>query len=126
LIVVTQQAKSLMIEPRDLRGVSYAAEVAMVARHLAGEAPAPGDPPLTDGLVQRLVAPAVVTHAGVMDALRAWAAAHHRPLVEGIAAVDARRDLLVTWVHLAPLANKMLARAIAQEIVPQASGLRRR
>jgi hypothetical protein len=126
LIVVTQQAKSLLVEPPHLRGLTYATEVALVARHLAGEAPTPGDPPLVDGLVQRFTAPALVTHAGVMDALRVWAAEHDRPVVEGIAAVDARRDLLVTWVHLAPLANKMLARAIAQEIVPQASGLRRR
>jgi len=126
LIVVTQQAQSLLVEPAHLRGLSYEDEVTMVTRHLAGEPPRVGDPPIVDGPVQRLVAPAFLTHAGVMKAIRAWAVEHRRPVVDGIAALDDRRDLVVTWVHLAPLANKVLARAIAQAIEPEASGPRHR
>jgi hypothetical protein len=38
-------------------------------------------------------------------------------LVDGIRTLDRQRELVVTWVHLAPPANKALAKAIAAGIV---------
>jgi hypothetical protein len=126
MIAVTQQARSLMVERPDARGLSFADEMTLVRRRLGGDDagnPVPGTPPLTDGLVQRFTAPAFVTHGAVMQVLARWAAERDVPLVDGIAALDRRRDLVVTWVHLAPLGNKLLARALAPEILRQAPPL---
>jgi hypothetical protein len=57
-------------------------------------------------------------HGGALDdGKRAWAKANGVPLVDGIVVLDRQRDLLVTWVHLTPPANEVLAKAIATTIL---------
>lgn len=118
LIVVTQQMRSLLIEREQLHGVTYADEVAFARRAVdqAGTAGAP-----SYNAMQLSMGAMLVVHSYVTNAVRAWAAAEHVPLVDGIALLDADRELILTWVHLAPKANETLARAIAAEIRAEAA-----
>jgi hypothetical protein len=52
-----------------------------------------------------------------MRGVREWASVNGVPLVDGIAVLDHERDLLSTWVHLSPPANKALAKAIATKVL---------
>jgi lysophospholipase L1-like esterase len=117
LIVVTQQMRSLLIEREQLHGVTYDDEVAFAKRAVeAGGAGGKGY-----NALQLSMGAMLVVHSYVTRAVRAWAAAEHVPLVDGIALLDADRDLILTWVHLAPAANESLARALAAEIRAVAS-----
>jgi hypothetical protein len=69
------------------------------------------------GFVQAVTAASFVVHAGVMDAVRGWAARQDVELVDGIARLDGHRDSLVTWVHLDARGNKLLAKALASRIL---------
>jgi lysophospholipase L1-like esterase len=104
-VVATQQASSLEVPRERLRGVSYAQEESLVKRRLAekGSIDAPSM--------------AFLTHAQLMQALRAWAAERGVPLVDAIAALDDRRDCLVSWVHLTPEGNDRIARAFVPTIL---------
>ncbi len=100
-VVATQQATSLEF-PRDaLRGMTYAEEEARLARRLdeGGTVPTP--------------ALSFLAHAALMRAERDWADANGVPLVDVVAALDARRDVLVSWVHLTPEGNALVAAAFA-------------
>jgi lysophospholipase L1-like esterase len=112
MIVVTQQARSLMIEPARLHGTTYADEVRFVEAAL----PAP-DAPDRFNAMQLHVGAMLAVHARLMEAMRGWAATRHVPLVDGVAALDRQRDLLLTWVHLAPPANKALAKILAPAVL---------
>lgn len=112
MIVVTQQARSLMIEPAHLQGVTYADEIRFVEQTLQQT-----DAPSAFNALQLHVGAMLAVHSRVNDAVRTWAQAHSVPLVDGIALLDRQRDFLLTWVHLAPPANKVLAKAIAATIV---------
>jgi lysophospholipase L1-like esterase len=113
LIVVTQQMRSLLIEREQLHGVTYDDEVAFAKQAVeeAGAAGAKGY-----NALQLSTGAMLVVHSYVTKAVRTWAASEHVPLVDGIALLDGDRDLILTWVHLAPAANESLARAIAAEI----------
>jgi hypothetical protein len=117
MIVVTQQARSLMIEPGRLQGVTYEEEVEFVENALRA-------PDATDrfNAMQLHVGAMLDVHSHVMQAIREWARAHDVPLVDGVAALDRQRDFLLTWVHLAPPANKALAKVLAPEILRAAAG----
>jgi hypothetical protein len=112
MIVVTQQARSIMVEPARLHGLRYADEVRMVEEALRADVPDP-----RFNALQLHFGAMFAVHSHLMAAVREWAAAHDVPIVDGIARLDLERDLVLTWVHLAPPANKELARAIATEIV---------
>lgn len=129
-IVGTQQARSLMVEREALRGMPYAEEAKLVrerlprmaTRSLRDTVTFVGDDPegrraWLAGFVHAVTAASFVVHAGVMDAVRAWAAARHVELVDGIARLDRHRDSLVTWVHLDARGNKILAKALAARIL---------
>jgi lysophospholipase L1-like esterase len=118
MIVVTQQARSLMVEPARLRGLRYEDEVKIVEQALAAS-----EPDTRFNAMQLHLGAMFDVHSHLMHAVRDWAAIHRVPLVDGIAKLDRQRDLVLTWVHLAPPANKMLARAIAGEIL-RVTGLR--
>jgi hypothetical protein len=112
MIVVTQQARSLMVEPARLHDLRYAEEVHLVEQALGAPEPDP-----RYNAMQLHIGAMFVVHSHLMHAIRDWAAAHDVPLVDGIATLDRQRDLVLTWVHLAPPANKKLARAIAAAIL---------
>jgi len=132
-IVMTQQAKSLMVEESRMRGLRYAEEVALVSADLAtperaADARLPSMLPKqgrTRGnyhQFQALMASIFLVHAHLMDELRVWAATNHVELVDALALLDERRDLLVSWVHLHADANRMIANALAEQILrPEAA-----
>ena len=104
----TQQAKSEAIERGAIKGVTYAAEVKDVEERLAREKRLPANQMY------------LLTHSKVMDALRSWASAQGVPLVDVIHALDGDRDVLVSWVHLSPKGNRIVAQAFVDEILRQA------
>jgi hypothetical protein len=54
----------------------------------------------------------------VIEAERVWATERHVALVDGIDRLDRCRDSVVTWVHLDAPNNKILAKALAEEMLP--------
>ena len=56
-------------------------------------------------------------HSRLMTDLKAWAAENDVGLVDVIELLDQDRDLLISWVHLHPTANRMIAEALAQKIL---------
>jgi hypothetical protein len=61
----------------------------------------------------------VLLHRSLTRALRRWADENGLELVDGIELLDGSRDLLATYVHLTPLANELLALAIADGLARQ-------
>jgi hypothetical protein len=104
-LVATQQANALARSGRELRGWTYADEERELRDRLAA-----GESVDVYGL-------AFLTHADLMRALRDWAARHDVTLVDVVAALDDRRDVLVNWVHLTPEGNRMVAQAFAPVIL---------
>lgn len=107
-LVVTQQVKSGIVERDKIAGVTYAEEVRLVEQHLSQA-----------GTVEPNQL-CLLTHDTLMRDLRRWAGEKGVPLVDGIAALDHDRDVLVSWVHLTPKGNRILAGAIANGILPLA------
>lgn len=109
-VVVTQQAKSYLVGEDGIAGVTYDEEVARVRAKLEKEG--------------RLRPTELwfLAHAGIVARERAWAKENGVPLVDGIAALDGRRDLLDSWVHLLPRGNGMLAAAIAPVVAARLCG----
>ena len=105
-VVISQQAKSMYVPIDSIRGVPYRNEVALVSRVLFDEG---------KGLSYRGLS--FVNHNELMAAERRWAAQHKVPYVDGIAALDDRRDVLTSWVHLTPEGNQILAESIAPVVL---------
>lgn len=101
----TQQAKSSLFDPEETRGITYAEEVQTIRTHLA-----------RDGTL-RWAEKNLLVHNGLMESLRAWTEENDVPLVDVIAALDDRRDALVSWVHLTPEGNRIIAGAFSDRIV---------
>ena len=87
LLVVTQQSKSNQIPRSEMRGVTYREEVQLVRNNLSE----------TGFLTAAELN--VLTHSDRMEGLKEWATSEQVPLVDVIAAVDDRRDTLVSWVQ---------------------------
>jgi hypothetical protein len=126
-IVMTQQAKSRMVDAPRMRGLRFGEEAALRAAQLEA-ADRPADVRLPSMLPRRagpgsvhqfqaLMASIFLVHTHLMEALRTWAAANDVELVDALALLDERRDLLVSWVHLHPDANRVIANALAERIV---------
>jgi len=131
-IVMTQQAKSLMVEDAQMRGLRFSDEVALVSAELeapsrAADARLPSMLPKREGTrgnprqFQALMASIFLVHAHLMDALRVWAATNDVELVDAVALLDDRRDWLVSWVHLHPDANRVIGNALAAQILAPAA-----
>ena len=107
-LVVTQQVKSGLVAREKIASVTYAEEVHLVEQHLSRE-----------GMLEPSQL-CMLTHDTLMHDLRHWAGEKSVPVVDGIAALDHDRDVLVSWVHLNPKGNHILAGAIANGILPLA------
>lgn len=134
LVVATQQFRSTLIPLEELRGVTYQQELEVVRDKLRRGEIGPDALPVTektfelrtqavDDTGMRMIATlhpprAMLVHARLMDAMRAWARASDVPLVDVIVELDGRRDLLINWVHLRPEANRIVAAALARTIRP--------
>jgi lysophospholipase L1-like esterase len=105
LLLAKQQARSLLVVREEIRGVSFAEELERVRGKLERE-----------GFVTRreLV---FLTHARVLDAAEHWAREAGVPVVDTLSALDGDRDQLVSWVHLTPRGNQIIAETYAREIL---------
>lgn len=103
LIVMTQQARSMAVGT--VKGVTYDDE----HRAIQGR--------LTARNAVSHQEKAFLAHKVVMDNLRAWARSERVPLLDVIELLDQDRDVLLSWVHLNPRGNRMIADALAQRIL---------
>jgi lysophospholipase L1-like esterase len=124
-IVATQQAKSGVVPADQMRGLTYAEELELIdaARERRQVGPGAAGVAVTD--TQKLSSwfdPARVlrVHSIVMADTLAWAKRENVPVADVRAALDERRDLLVSWVHLHPEANRIVAATLADAILLQA------
>ncbi|MBM4266395.1 MAG: hypothetical protein FJ144_07280 [Deltaproteobacteria bacterium] len=125
-LVITQQIKSRTIEPQALRGVTYAEEVERVRASLvAGEiGPGKHGPSLDAGArLARILDTSriLLIHDRLVAEEIRWAKERGIPVADARAALDQRRDLLSSWVHLLPEANEIVAETVADVILSQTS-----
>jgi lysophospholipase L1-like esterase len=104
-IAAKQQAKSNLVPRPQMRGLRYQDEVRLVRDKLDRQGS------ISAGELQFL------THDQLMGGLEQWAARNGVPLVDAISAMDQERDHLVSWVHLTAGGNRILADALADEIL---------
>ena len=111
-LVANQQKNSQTIDRGKLKGLTYEEEVGKIwARRLESGQMESG------GLK-------LLTHAVLMRDLATWAEANQVPFVDVIARLDQDRDVMVSWVHLSPRGNRMVAEAFADEILSHIWDLR--
>jgi len=104
-LAITQQAQSSRYPDEARKGVTYRQEVDEFMNDLEA------------GKTIGRLALFLVTHSKIMDALREWSVRESVPLVDGIALLDRRRDLLASWVHLKAQGNEILSAALAEKIL---------
>lgn len=104
-IVASQQAKSYLVKKEEIRGITYNREAEMVRAKLRETRK------LTENELFFL------THTALMDAERNWALKNRVPFVDVIGALDHDRDVIMSWVHLTPKGNRMIATALGNEIL---------
>lgn len=103
-VALKQQAKSHLVKEADMKRVTYAQEVQMVKDKLEKE-----------GAIKARELH-LLTHSVLTTDLERWAAFNRVPFVNVQNVLDADRDVLVSWVHLSPRGNRMIADALAEEI----------
>jgi len=101
--VITQQARSLLVDEASVAGISYNQEVALVQTKLRHEQ-------ITTAERNFL------THATLMDALDTDPTL---AVIDGRAALDRARHVLMSEIHLAPQGNWRLATAIATRVIKE-------
>ena len=107
VLPVTQQVRSLPPETIRQQSISYDQEVANLNRKLQE----------TDDL--SLLEGKVLIHSSFTRALRQWTKQNGLEMVDAIELLDQHRYLLTSYVHLAPLANHLLALALADALARQ-------
>jgi lysophospholipase L1-like esterase len=103
-VALKQQAKSHMIKEEDMKGVTYAHEVQMIKNKLEKE-----------GAIKPRELH-LLTHSVLTNDLEQWATSNRVPFVNVQKVLDQDRDVLMSWVHLSPRGNRMIADALAEEI----------
>ncbi|MBH0207042.1 MAG: hypothetical protein HP495_00615 [Nitrospira sp.] len=104
-VALKQQAKSHMVKEADMKGVTYAQEVQMIKDKLEKE-----------GAIKARELH-LLTHGVLTTDFERWAVSNHVPFVNIQKVLDQDRDVLMSWVHLSPRGNRMIADALAEEIV---------
>jgi hypothetical protein len=104
-VVLSQQARSMMIE--DVKGITYEDEIGLVRRKL-----------LETGAITHQEK-TFLTHKILMDDLKSWAAINGVPFADVIEALDQDRSMVVSWVHLNPRGNRVIATVLARTIVEE-------
>jgi len=108
-VVMTQQARSMAIN--EVKGITYEEEVRIIQDKLK----------TTNHITHQ--EKTFLTHKILMDDLKSWTEAEHVPLLDVIATLDQDRDVLLSWVHVNPRGNEMIAAALSDKILDE---LRRR
>ena len=104
-LVGRQQARSLLVPREEIKGVTYAEEVARVRDKLARK-----------GSLTKQES-ALLVHERLLAAEVDWAHQKNVAVVDILRALDRERDVLVSWVHLSPRGNAMIAETWAEEIL---------
>lgn len=104
-IVAPQQAQSHLLPPERMRGVTMADEVRLIQEKLGA----------TNALAYNELN--LLIHDELMARLRAWASARHVPVADVVRALDRDRDYLMSWVHLHPHGNRIVAVELAKTIL---------
>ena len=104
-VALKQQAKSHMVKEEDMKSVTYAQEVQMIKDKLEKE-----------GAIKTRELH-LLTHSVLTTDLDHWAYSYHVPFVNVQKVLDQDRDVLLSWVHLSPRGNRMIADALAKEII---------
>ena len=103
-VVATQQAKSNSLERKKIKGVRYSDEVGFVRDKLnRGHE-------ITQSELYFLV------HDSIMRDVVAWSAREDVLLADVRRELDERRDTLLSWVHLNPEGNRIIASALSEII----------
>jgi hypothetical protein len=103
-VALKQQAKSHIVKEADMKGVTYAKEVQIVKDKFEKA-----------GAIKARELH-LLTHSVLTTDLESWATSNHVPFVNVQKLLDQDRDVLVSWVHLSPRGNRMIADALAEEI----------
>jgi hypothetical protein len=103
-VALKQQAKSHMIKEADMKSLTYAQEVEMIKNKLEKE-----------GAIKPRELH-LLTHSVLTTDLERWATSNRVPFVNVQKVLDQDRDVLMSWVHLSPRGNRMIADALAEEI----------
>lgn len=103
-VAIKQQAKSHMVKEAEIKGVTYAQEVHLVKAKLEKE-----------GAIKTRELH-LLTHSALTTDLEHWASTNQVPFVNIQKVLDQDRDVLLSWVHLSPRGNRMIATALAEEI----------
>lgn len=112
-IVASQQATSRSPLPgakherMTLRGVTYDQEVEGIYRRMA------------DGKEVTTYEYSLLVHQRLMKDMKQWAEKHSVPFVDVIGALDQDRHYLLSWVHLHPEANRVIAAKLSEPIMRQ-------
>jgi len=105
LIIAAQQSKSATIASEFIRGTTYRDEVEII-RQRSLEVP-----------VLSKLEISFLAHARLNDRLRDWTLENDLTYVDTVAALDARRDVLMSWVHLNAEGNRLIANALVEPIL---------
>jgi len=106
-VAMSQQATSKTLTRDQLKLTSYAEEETIIRARL-------DETGRLSGL--ELV---FLIHCELNRGLKAWAEAYHQPFVDVVALFDElkQRHHLVSWVHMSPHGNRLIAEALADEIL---------
>ena len=107
VLPITQQVRALPAGTIHEKRIAYDEEMGLLEHKLKVD----GELSLLQGKV--------LIHRSLTRALRRWAQKNSLELVDAIELLDEHRYLLTTYVHLAPLANQLLALAIADGLARQ-------
>jgi lysophospholipase L1-like esterase len=103
-MVATQLAKSSLFTSENIAGISYYEEVELIREQLA-----------RDGFIletERVMS----THSALMEDLKDWSSDEGIALIDVIERIGDRRDELLSWVHLTPEGNRLVADEFASVI----------
>lgn len=113
LIVVSQQATSRSPLPAAkqerlmLRGITYDHEAEEISRRISAKK------------VVTTYEYSLLIHQRLMKDMRQWAEKHDVPFIDVIGALDQDRHYLLSWVHLHPDANRVVAAKLSEPIMRQ-------
>lgn len=104
-IVSSQPAKSTRIPREKIRGVTYWEENELLKSGLS------------EGGRITLAELYFLIHGELMRAEAQWAKTHDVRFVDAISRMDDRRDHLLSWVHLTPEGNQIVAQSYSEKIL---------
>ena len=107
VLPITQQMRALPAATIYEQHLAYVDEIGVLENKLKAD----GDLSLLEGKM--------LIHQSLTRSLRRWAKNNKLELIDGIELLDEHRHLLTSYVHLAPLANQLLALAITDGLAAQ-------